>query len=56
MKAMDSWPSEGIICFIYHVKSFLRMDYHFYDWSIKRQELGGAKVSLEITNRDFGSA
>ena len=55
-KAMDSWPSEGIICFIYHVKSFLRMDFHFYDWSIKRQELGGAKVSLEITNRDFGSA
>ena len=21
-KAMDSWPSEGIICFIYHVKFF----------------------------------
>ena len=30
-KAMESWPRFGIICFIYHVKSFLRMDYHFYD-------------------------
>ena len=35
--------SEGIICFIYHGKSFLRMDYHFYDWSIKRRELADAK-------------
>ena len=42
-KAMESWPRFGIICFIYHVKSFLRIDYHFFDCSIKRRELGGAK-------------
>ena len=41
-KAMDSWPSEGIIWLIYHVKSFLRMDYQFYDSSIKRRDLEGA--------------
>ena len=47
-KAMDSWPSEGIICFIYHVKFFLRMNYHFYDGSIKRRDLGGAKNIIKL--------